>query len=151
MDDLSSFMLLLPQAISTLLSTSSILTRMPSLMALWLMMTQQTIQTQISKAVFFIIPLILTQVMSNLATVTIFIPLVSTACVKLGVDPRAAVVGVLTASCISIMTPMAAPCQIMIMGPGGYKLKDYFKCGTPLLIILTIVCIVMLPMMFPFY
>lgn len=110
-----------------------------------------TTNPYIIMAVFFIIPLILTQVMSNLATVTIFIPLVSTACVKLGVDPRAAVVGVLTASCISIMTPMAAPCQIMIMGPGGYKLKDYFKCGTPLLIILTIVCIVMLPMMFPFY
>lgn len=110
-----------------------------------------TTNPYIIMAVFFIIPLILTQVMSNLATVTIFIPLVSTACVKLGVDPRAAVVGVLTASCISIMTPMAAPCQIMIMGPGGYKLKDYFKCGTPLLIILTIVTIVMLPMMFPFY
>ena len=38
---------------------------------------------------------------------------------------RAAVMGVLTASCVSIMTPIAAPCQIMIMEPGGYKLKDY--------------------------
>lgn len=102
-------------------------------------------------AVFFIIPLILTQVMSNLATVTIFIPLVAAACVKLGVDPRAAVIGVLTASCTSIMTPMAAPCQIMIMGPGGYTLKDYLKCGTPLVILITIASIILFPMMFPFY
>ena len=93
----------------------------------------------------------LTQVMSNLATVTIFIPLVAAACVKIGVDPRAAVMGVLIASCTSILTPMAAPCQIMIMGPGGYKLKDYLKCGTPLAVIITIVCIFTLPMMFPFY
>lgn len=102
-------------------------------------------------AVFFIIPLILTQIMSNLATVTIFIPLVATACVKLGVDPRAAVIGVLTASCTSIMTPMAAPCQIMIMGPGGYTLKDYLKCGTPLVILITIGSILIFPIMFPFF
>ncbi|MGP1590132.1 MAG: SLC13 family permease [Oribacterium sp.] len=102
-------------------------------------------------AVFFIIPLILTQIMSNLATVTIFIPLVATACVKLGVDPRAAVIGVLTASCTSIMTPMAAPCQIMIMGPGGYSLKDYLKCGTPLVILITAASILIFPIMFPFF
>ena len=76
--------------------------------------------------------------MSNLATLTIFIPLVVSACMKIGIDPRAAVVGVLTASCISIMTPMAAPCQIMIIEPGGYTLKDYLKCGTPLAVILAI-------------
>lgn len=59
-------------------------------------------------AVFFTIPFLLTQAMSNLATLTIFISLVTSACLKIGIDPRAAVVGVLTASCISIMTPMAA-------------------------------------------
>ena len=88
--------------------------------------------------------------MFNLANYTIFIPRVASACVKIGLDPRAAVMGVLMASCVSIMTPMAAPCQIMIMEPGGYKLKDYLKCGTPLAIIIAIVSIFMLPMMFPF-
>ena len=105
--------------------------------------------TYVIMAVFFMIPFILTQVMSNLATLTIFIPLVTSACIKIGVDPRAAVVGVLTASCISIMTPMEAPCQIMIIEPGGYKLKDYLKCGTPLAIILAIMTIFLMPLMFP--
>ena len=49
------------------------------------------------------------------------------------------------------MTPMAAPCQIMIMEPGGYKLKDYLKCGTPLAIVIAIMSIFLLPVMFPFY
>ena len=102
-------------------------------------------------AVFFIIPFLLTQVMSNLATLTIFIPLVTSACLKMGIDPRAAVVGVLTASCISIMTPMAAPCQIMIMEPGGYTFKDYLKCGAPLALILAMMTIFLMPLMFPFY
>lgn len=102
-------------------------------------------------AVFFLIPFFLTQIMSNLATLTIFIPLVVSACMKIGIDPRAAVVGVLTASCISIMTPMAAPCQIMIIEPGGYTLKDYLKCGMPLAAILAVMTIFLMPLMFPFY
>lgn len=110
-----------------------------------------TTNPYVMMAVFFIIPFLLTQVMSNLATLTIFIPLVTSACLKMGIDPRAAVVGVLTASCISIMTPMAAPCQIMIMEPGGYTFKDYLKCGTPLALILAMMTIFLMPLMFPFY
>lgn len=100
--------------------------------------------------VFFLVPFILTQVMSNLATLTIFIPLVTSACIRMGVDPRAAVVGVITASCVSIMTPMAAPCQIMIIEPGGYTLKDYLKCSTPLALILIVVSVFFLPTLYPF-
>ena len=100
--------------------------------------------------VFFLVPFILTQVMSNLATLTIFIPLVASACIRMGVDPRAAVIGVITASCVSIMTPMAAPCQIMIIEPGGYKLKDYLRCGTPLALILILVSVFFLPTLYPF-
>ena len=110
-----------------------------------------TTNTYLIMAVFFLVPFVLTQVMSNLATLTIFIPLVTSACLKMGLDPRAAVVGVITASCISIMTPMAAPCQIMIIEPGGYKLKDYLKCGTPLAALLCMMSILVLPMMFPLY
>lgn len=110
-----------------------------------------TTNTYLIMAVFFLVPFVLTQVMSNLATLTIFIPLVTSACLKMGLDPRAAVVGVITASCISIMTPMAAPCQIMIIEPGGYKLKDYLKCGTPLAALLCMMSILVLPMMFPLH
>ena len=102
-------------------------------------------------AVFFLVPFILTQIMSNLATVTIFIPLVSAACVKIGIDPRAAVMGVMIASCTSILTPMAAPCQVMILEPGGYTLKDYLKGGLPLAVIITVMCIFGLPILYPFH
>ena len=114
-------------------------------------MVGDTTNPYVMMAGFFTIPFLLTQVMSNLATLTIFIPLVTSACLKMGIDPRAAVVGVLTASCISIMTPMAAPCQIMIMEPGGYTFKDYLKCGAPLALILAMMTIFLMPLMFPFY
>ncbi len=101
-------------------------------------------------AVFFVIPLILTQFMSNTAMIAIFVPLVSAAAVKIGVDPRAAVMGTILASCSSLLTPMASPTQAVVMEPGGYTIKDYFKCGLPLVIIITIVSIIWLPLIFPF-
>jgi len=101
--------------------------------------------------VFFLIPLVITQVMSNTACIAIFVPLVASAAVKIGVDPRAAVMGVVLASCTSILTPMASPTQTIVMEPGGYTIRDYFKCGVPLVFILTIVSIFWLPLIFPFY
>lgn len=100
--------------------------------------------------VFLLFPLILTQLMSNLATVAIFIPLASTVAVRIGIDPRAAVMASLIAGCASFLTPMAAPCQAMIMGPGGYKLKDYLKSGLPLIIMIVVVTVFYLPLIFPF-
>lgn len=101
-------------------------------------------------AVFFIVPLILTQVMSNIAAVAVFIPLLASVAVSIGIDPRAGVMGVQIACCTSILTPMACAAQAMIMAPDAYKLKDYLKCGLPLVIINSIICILILPMLYPF-
>lgn len=102
-------------------------------------------------AFFFGVPFVMTQVMSNVACNAIFVPLAATACVQIGADPRAAVMGVLIAGCSSFLTPLAAPCQAMIMEPGGYQLKDYLKGGIPLAVIITIISIFYLPMLYPFY
>ncbi len=102
-------------------------------------------------AVFFIVPLILTQLMNNAASIAVFVPLICSVAISLGIDPRAGVMGVIIASTTSILTPMSCNCQAMIMGPGGYKMKDYLKAGTPLVLIDVILAIVILPILYPFY
>ncbi len=109
-----------------------------------------TTNPYIIMAGLFVVPLILTQVMSNIAAVAVFVPLVCSVAVSIGIDPRAGVMAVLIASCTSILTPMAAAAQAMILAPGGYSMKDYLKCGFPLVLINTVVCIVVLPILFPF-
>ncbi len=122
-----------------------------NMVAQWIVnLLGNTTNPYVIMSVFFIIPLIMTQFMSNTAMVAIFVPLVSAAAVKIGVDPRAAVMGAIIASCSSILTPMASPTQAVIMEPGKYTMKDYFKCGFPLVIIITIVSIIWLPLIFPF-
>ena len=100
---------------------------------------------------FILIPLILTQFMSDLATIAIFVPLASSVAVKIGIDPRAAVMATIIAGCINLLTPMANPAQTMIYGPGGYKIKDYLKCGLPITVISIIVAVIYLPIVFPLY
>ncbi|MHA5215713.1 SLC13 family permease [Oenococcus oeni] len=99
-------------------------------------------------AVFFGAPFILTQFMSNLATVAIFAPLVATASVNLGLDPRAAVLAAVTASSCSFLTPLASPAQTMIMEPGGYNLWNYIKAGFPLAVIIMVLGS-LIPLIYP--
>lgn len=80
-----------------------------------------------------------------------FWPLVTTACVSVGADPRAAVMGILIAGCASFLAPIASPCQAMIMEPGGYQLKDYLKGRLPLAVIIMIITVIYIPMLFPFF
>ena len=89
--------------------------------------------------------------MTNSAVNNAFKTLAALICVQNGFDARALMLSCQEGSSNCYLTPMAAPCQIMIMGPGGYSLKDYLKCGTPLEVMITIVCIFTLPIMFPFY
>jgi len=100
---------------------------------------------------FILVPLILTQVMSDLATIAIFIPLASTIAVQIGIDPRAAVMACFISGCINTLTPMANPAQTMIYGPGGYTMKDYIKCGLPITIILIAIAVFYLPVVLPLY
>ena len=46
------------------------------------------------------------------------------------------------------MTPVAHQCNAMVMGPGGYKYKDFLRVGAPLTIFLTILSVLLLPRFF---
>lgn len=86
----------------------------------------------------FAVPFIFTQFMSNLATVAIFVPLVCSTCLQLGIDPRGAILAVVTASVCAILTPLGTPSLTMIFEPADYNIIDYIKAGTPLALILMV-------------
>lgn len=57
---------------------------------------------------------------------------------------------VIACSC-AYATPIGMPANTMVVGLGGYKFKDYVKAGLPLIAVSFLVCIVLLPILFPFY
>ena len=80
-------------------------------------------------AVFAFVALFLTQVMSNAAVATVFRALTAMICASLDMNPIGPMSLVYIAACCGFMTPAAAEAVPMVMGAGGYTLKDTLKLG----------------------
>ena len=81
----------------------------------------------------FVITAVFGQLISNMATALIVIPIAVAAALELGVSPQPVLMSVTVAAAASYLTPVATPVNMMVMGPGGYRFGDYWKLGLPLL------------------
>ena len=81
----------------------------------------------------FVVIAVLGQLISNTATALIVIPVAIAACSELDVSVRPVMMFVTVVSSAALLTPVATPANLMVMGPGGYRFGDYAKLGLPLL------------------
>ena len=49
-----------------------------------------------------------------------------------GADPRAMAMAVAVGCSLAFLTPLGHPANLLVMGPGGYTLRDYLRLGAPL-------------------
>jgi len=101
-------------------------------------------------AAVFGITAIVTNFMSNTATATLMGPLGIAMAVKMGVNPAPILMGVAMAASCCFLTPIATPPNTMVLGPGGYKFRDYIKAGWPLQVISFILGVALIPLLWPF-
>lgn len=101
--------------------------------------------------VIFIVTCVLTNFMSNTATTALMIPIAVSLANNLGADPRSVVIATVIAGSCAYATPIGMPANTMVVGLGGYKFKDYVKSGLPLILVSFVICMILLPILFPFY
>ena len=101
--------------------------------------------------VIFIVTCALTNFMSNTATTALMVPIAVSLASSLGADPRAVVIATVIAGSCAYATPIGMPANTMVVGLGGYKFKDYVKAGLPMILVSFVICMVLLPILFPFY
>ena len=101
--------------------------------------------------VIFIVTCALTNFMSNTATTALMLPIAVSLANNLGADPRAVVIATVIAGSCAYATPIGMPANTMVVGLGGYKFKDYVKSGLPLILVSFAICMILLPVLFPFY
>ena len=68
-----------------------------------------------------LLTLALGQLISNMATALIVIPIAVSAAAELDVSAKPVLMAVCVASAAAFLTPVATPANLMVMGPGGYR------------------------------
>lgn len=97
----------------------------------------------------FVLTAGLTQVMSGVATVVVMTPIALSAAAGLHANPHAFAMAVALAGSTAFLTPMGHPVNVLVMGPGGYSVRDYVKVGLPLTALTFIVLLIVLPVFWP--
>lgn len=89
-------------------------------------------------AIFYIMAMLLTELISNNATVVLMVPVGVATAQALGLDGRAFILAIMFAASTSFSTPVGYQTNTMVYGPGGYRFLDFTKVGGPLNLTLAI-------------
>ncbi len=94
-------------------------------------------------AVFMVLTVGLTQIVSGQAAALIVAPLAIAAAEHYGLDPRGLAMDVAVSASLAFLLPTAHPVNLLVMGPGGYEPKDYLKVGLPLTLVVAPVALLL--------
>ncbi|MFW5900593.1 MAG: SLC13 family permease [Halodesulfurarchaeum sp.] len=89
--------------------------------------------------VFYLFTALLTNLISNNASIVLMVPVAIDAALTLDANPFSFVLAVTFAASTAFMTPVGYQTNLMVYGPGGYRFSDFFRVGLPLQLLLTIV------------
>ncbi|QUY44481.1 SLC13 family permease [Acaryochloris sp. 'Moss Beach'] len=88
---------------------------------------------------FFVLTALLTEILSNNATVILLLPVAVQVAQELGYNPFAFMFVVTFAASNSFMTPIGYQTNTMVYGTGGYRFLDFMRVGGPLSLLMALI------------
>lgn len=101
-------------------------------------------------AALYLVTSAMTEVVTNNAAVALAFPIAHGTATQLGVDLMPFVVVVMMAGSASFATPLGYQTNLMVYGPGGYRLTDFLRVGIPMNLLIGVVTVALTPLVFPF-
>ena len=98
----------------------------------------------------FVLTAVLGQLISNMATALIVIPIALSAAAELDVATAPVLMSLNVATSAALLTPVATPANLMVMEPGGYRFNDYWKLGSVVMAWFFVVGVVLVPLIWSF-
>lgn len=92
----------------------------------------------------------ITNFMSNTATAALMAPLAIPIAIQSGVSPLPIAMGIAMSASACFLTPISTPPNTLVFGPGNYTFGDYIKAGWVLQLLSFIMCVVLIPIIWPF-
>jgi di/tricarboxylate transporter len=100
--------------------------------------------------VVYVVTALVTEFITNNAAVALVFPFAMSAVERLDVNPMPFIICVMVGASASFSTPIGYQTNLMVYGPGGYRVSDYLKVGLPLSILVGIVAVGLSPLIWPF-
>jgi di/tricarboxylate transporter len=95
-------------------------------------------------AILLTITITLSVFLSSQTAAVIMSPIAIATAAQIGADPRALAMTVGIGCSLAFASPLGHPANLLVMGPGGYTFRDYFRLGTPLTLLTLAITLVML-------
>ena len=93
--------------------------------------------------------LLLTELISHSAAVSLLFPIALGTARTLGIDYMPFVAAVTVAGSLGFATPLGYQTHMMVYGPGGYRFTDFLRIGIPMDMICWMIAMITIPMVFP--
>ena len=90
-------------------------------------------------ALVYVMTALVTNLISNQASVILLIPVALEVAQAVGADPFAFALAVTFAASTAFMTPVGYQTNLFVLGPGGYHYRDYLRLGAPLQVLLAVI------------
>ena len=89
-------------------------------------------------ALFYLVTAVVTNLVSNNATVVLLLPVAVDVATQLGATVFSFVLAVTFAASTSFLSPVGYQTNLMVYRPGGYRVVDYLRLGAPLQLLLAV-------------
>lgn len=101
-------------------------------------------------AAIYFVTMVLNELITNNGAAALAFPFCLKAAELSHCDPRPFVMAVALAASFAFASPVGYQTHMMVYGPGGYRFSDFVKVGVPLNLLLWVVCVILIPMVWPF-
>lgn len=113
-------------------------------------LSSEALGPRVLLAVVLAVTMLLTQVLNNVSTAVIMTPVALKLAAGIGVSPEPLVMAVVAGSSLAFLSPVAHQANAMVMGPGGYRYRDFLRVGAPLALLTGAVATFAIPFWWPF-
>ena len=99
--------------------------------------------------VLMVITVVFTNFMSNVAVISMILPIAMDSAATLGARPESFAIALTIGCMLATATPVGTPCVTQTL-VGGYRYMDYVKLGFPITFVQMIICILLIPIVYAF-
>ncbi len=89
--------------------------------------------------------------MSNVAAMVLIVPIAVDTALGLGANHITFTMAVVIGAATSFLSPVGHKANVVVFGPGGYRLFDYARVGALLTVALLIASMIFLPLFWPLF